>query len=63
MTETLPLKLEITEAKVSLLEKLTDDAVAIIVTIVVLAMAIMQIAVPDFLIAAFGLVLAFYFKK
>ena len=54
---------ETTEQKVSILEKLVDDAVAIIVIIAVVAMAIYQIAVPDFLIGAFGLVLAFYFRK
>jgi len=49
--------------KVTILEKLADDAVAILVILVVLAMAVFGIVIPDFLIGAFGLVLAFYFKK
>ncbi len=54
---------ETVDEKITILEKLTDDAVAILMVVAVLGMAVMQITVPDFLIAAFGLVLAFYFKK
>jgi len=54
---------ETTVEKVTIIEKLIDDAVAILVIGVILAMAALQIAIPEFLIAGFGLVLAFYFKK
>jgi hypothetical protein len=50
------------EEKVTVLEKLADDFVAILVIVVVLAMVAFGVAIPDFLIGAFGLVLAFYFK-
>ena len=54
---------EITVEKATIMEQLTDDAVAILMTISVLGMALYQIPVPEFLIGAFGLVLAFYFRK
>jgi hypothetical protein len=46
-----------------LVEGLTDDFITYAMTITVLYMVITQLAVPEWLIAAYGLILAFYFKK
>jgi len=46
-----------------LIEGLTDDFISVGMTITILYMVIMQIPVPEFLIGAFGLILAFYYKK
>lgn len=54
---------QITVEKATIIEQLMNDAVAIITVLVVLSMAVMSIPVPEWLIAAFGLVLAFYFRK
>jgi len=54
---------EVVEEQVGIVEKLTDNAISILMTITVLAMAVMAIPVPEWLIAAFGIVLAFYFKQ
>jgi Mg-chelatase subunit ChlD len=44
-------------------EKLTDNGIAYLVVGVVLGMAAYGLAVPDWLVVAFGLVMAFYFKS
>ncbi len=46
-----------------IIEALTDDFISIITTLIVLYMALTQVTVPDWLIAGYGLILAFYFKK
>lgn len=46
-----------------IVDKLTDDALALLVTGSVLYMAIRSITVPEFLIVAFGLIIGFYFKN
>lgn len=45
------------------IETLADDFITYTMTITVLCMVIMQITVPEWLIAAYGMILAFYFKK
>jgi len=54
---------ETVEQKVTLVEKLTNDFVAIIMTVAILSMAIMSISIPEWLIGFYGLIIAFYFKK
>jgi hypothetical protein len=54
---------ETVSEKVTIVEQLTNDAVAILMTISILAMVGMGIVVPEFLILAFGMVIAYYFKK
>lgn len=46
-----------------IIEALTDDFISIVMTIAIVYMVVSQIAVPEWLIAAYGLVLAFYFKS
>ena len=46
-----------------LAEALVDDFISVAVAVVVLYMAISQMIVPEWLIGAFGMILAFYFKK
>jgi hypothetical protein len=49
--------------KVTIIEQLTNDAVAIIMTVAILLMVGFGIAIPEFLILAFGMVIVYYFKK
>lgn len=44
-------------------EALTDDFISIGMTVAIIYMVVTQIAVPEWLIGAYGLILAFYFKK
>ncbi len=44
-------------------EALTDDFISIGMTTAIIYMVVTQIAVPEWLIGAYGLILAFYFKK
>jgi len=46
-----------------LIETLIDDFISITVVIAAVGMVLLQIPVPEWFIAAFGLILAFYFKK
>ena len=46
-----------------LAEALVDDFISVALTVVVLYMAVTQMVVPEWLIAAFSMILVFYFKK
>ncbi len=52
-----------TEEKITIIERLTNDAVAIIMTVGVFILIGLGIPIPEFLILAFGMVIAYYFKK
>jgi len=46
-----------------IVEALTDDFISIGMTAAIIYMVVTQVAVPEWLIAAYGLILAFYFKR
>lgn len=46
-----------------IVEALTDDFISVAVTVAILAMAVSQIVAPEWLVLAFGMIIAFYFKK
>lgn len=46
-----------------MIEELTDNFIAVITTLAVIYMALNQIVVPDWLIAGYGILLAFYFQN
>ncbi len=46
-----------------LIETLIDDFISVIMTVAVVYMVVSQVAVPEWFIAAYGMILAFYFKK
>jgi membrane-bound ClpP family serine protease len=54
---------ETTEQRVTIIQTLTDDAIAIIMTLSVIGLVAAGVVVPEFLIGAFMLVLGFYFKN
>ncbi len=47
----------------TVIEALTDNALAIIVVVPAIYMAVNMIALPDWYIASVGAVLGYYFKK
>jgi len=51
------------DEKVSLIDKITDNIIAISMTVGVLYMAIAGIEVPNWLAAIYGAIITFYFKK
>lgn len=51
------------EEKVSIIDKITDNIIAILMTVGVLYMAVMGIDVPNWLAAIYGAIITFYFKK
>ncbi len=46
-----------------LVETLIDDFISVVMTVAVVFMVVSQVAVPEWLIAAYGMILAYYFKK
>ena len=55
--------METVEQKVNLIQTVTDDLVAVVMTVVILGMAIMQIPIESWLIGFYGTIIAFYFIK
>ncbi len=49
--------------KVTILDKLTDNIIAILMTIGVLYMTAASIVIPEWVVAIYGAIIAFYFKK